>query len=38
MHFKTECFYRIEFHKKEQVFKAIRRYMRYYNNKRFPKK
>ncbi|MDM5185969.1 IS3 family transposase [Bacillus sp. DX4.1] len=37
-HFKTECFYRNEFHEKEQVFKAIRRYMRYYNNKRFQKK
>ncbi|WP_374218355.1 IS3 family transposase [Bacillus bingmayongensis] len=37
-HLKTEYFYKNEFHEKEQVFKAIRRYMRYYNNKRFQKK
>ncbi|WP_429779109.1 IS3 family transposase [Bacillus wiedmannii] len=37
-HFKTECSYRNDFHEKEDVFKAIRRYMRYYNDKRFQKK
>ncbi|WP_408011641.1 IS3 family transposase [Pseudalkalibacillus sp. A8] len=37
-HLKTECFYRYEFLEKEQVIKAIRRYMRYYNNKRFQKR
>ncbi|WP_141522257.1 IS3 family transposase [Bacillus pseudomycoides] len=37
-HLKSECFYRNEFHEKEGIFKSIRRYMKYYNNRRFQKK
>lgn len=37
-HFKTECFYRYEFHEKEEVLRSVKRYMWYYNNKRFQKK
>ncbi|MGZ9818071.1 IS3 family transposase [Peribacillus simplex] len=35
--FKAECFYRYAFLEKTQVLKAIRRYMKYYNYKRFQK-
>jgi putative transposase len=34
----AECFYRYAFLEKTQVLKAIRRYMKYYNYKRFQKK
>ncbi|MDZ4654221.1 IS3 family transposase [Bacillus cereus] len=37
-HFKAECFYRHTFHEKAEVFKATKRYMGYYNNKRFQKR
>nr|WP_252597998.1 IS3 family transposase [Bacillus thuringiensis] len=37
-HFKAECFYRHTFHEKAEVFKATKRYMSYYNNKRFQKR
>lgn len=37
-HFKAECFYRYDFLEKTQVLKAIRKYMKYYNYKRFQKK
>jgi putative transposase len=37
-HFKTECFYRYQFEEKDQVIKAVKKYMRYYNFKRFQKK
>ncbi|PFZ48093.1 hypothetical protein COL58_16850 [Bacillus wiedmannii] len=37
-HFKAECFYRHIFYEKTEVFKAIKRYISYYNNKRFQKR
>lgn len=37
-HFKTECFYRYQFKEKDCVIKAAKKYMRYYNYKRFQKK
>ncbi|MES9683495.1 hypothetical protein CN514_12695 [Bacillus sp. AFS001701] len=37
-HFKAECFYRNEFHEKEEVLKVVKRYMKYNNNKRSQKK
>ncbi|MFF3022318.1 IS3 family transposase [Gottfriedia sp. NPDC057948] len=37
-HFKTECFYRYQFNDQNQVEHAVKRYIWYYNNKRFQKK
>ncbi|PFM80690.1 hypothetical protein COJ46_10810 [Bacillus sp. AFS077874] len=34
-HFKTECFYRYQFNEQKQVEHAVKRYIWYYNNKRF---
>ncbi|NDI33806.1 IS3 family transposase [Chengkuizengella sediminis] len=37
-HFKSECFYRYSFMQRKQVEHAVKRYIWYYNNKRFQKK
>jgi transposase InsO family protein len=37
-HFKSECFYRYQFTEQKQVERAVKRYMWYYNNRRFQKK
>jgi putative transposase len=37
-HFKTECFYRYQFKENDLVIKAVKQYMKYYNNKRFQKR
>jgi putative transposase len=37
-HFKSECFYRYQFTNPKQVEHAVKRYIWYYNNKRFQKK
>ena len=36
--FKAECFYRYQLIEKDQVRKAVKIYLRYYNYKRFQKK
>ncbi|WP_235821804.1 IS3 family transposase [Gottfriedia acidiceleris] len=36
--FKTECFYRYRFKTSKEVTAAIKKYMKFYNNKRFQKK
>ncbi|MBY0134371.1 IS3 family transposase [Bacillus cereus] len=36
--FKLAFIYRHTFHEKAEVFKATKRYMSYYNNKRFQKR
>jgi transposase InsO family protein len=37
-HFKSECFYRYQFTEEAQVEHAVKRYIWFYNNKRFQKK
>ncbi|PEJ57941.1 hypothetical protein CN692_10630 [Bacillus sp. AFS002410] len=36
-HFKTECFYRYRFKTSKEVTEAVKKYMKFYSNKRFQK-